>query len=415
MARLTKRVVDAAQGGSRDTFVWDDGLRGFGLKVTPVGRKVYVVQYRTGGREARSRRYTIGTHGSPWTPDKARTEAERLLTLASQGVDPMLVEKRRRADAVSLEVEVYAALFVERYLKTNWKASWDDGKRILDLHVVPHWKGHALSDITRRDVSTLIDRLADRPATARLMFATLRKLFRWAVERGDLALSPLSEMSGPQAVAARDRVLTDLELAAAWTAAGSLSYPYGPMFQLLIATGARRDEVAGLDWSEIDLATATWTLPAARAKNGSQHIIPLNAPAKELLEGLRPRRHGLIFSASGKAVPSGFSRAKRQLDVAMAGVLRQEALSGAENRAKAATPIPFRVHDLRRTVATGLQKLGVRFEVTEAVLNHLSGARSGVAGIYQRHDWADEKRAALQSWGCHVMLLAGRDSISGTA
>lgn len=403
VAKISKRMVDAAEPRATDIFHWDGDLKGFGLKVLPSGRKAYVVQYRTGGREARSKRFTIGTHGSPWTPEEARTEAKRLLQMASKGEDPLLVERRRRSEAVSLEVESYVSLFVDLYLKPNWKASWHDGKRVLELHIVPHWKGHALPTITRRDISAALDRLADRPAMARLTFATLRKLFRWAVERGDLAVSPMAEMSGPATVAARDRVLSDEELAAVWQAADALGRPFGPMVRLLIATGARREEAAALDWAEIDMDNRLWTLPAARAKNDTAHSIPLNDLAMATLAALSPKRRGLVFSTNGKTAPSGFSKAKARLDGEALAQLRKRAADRNETNIDKILLPAFRLHDLRRTLATGLQRLGVRFEVTEAVLNHVSGARSGVAGVYQRHHWSDEKRLALDAWGQHVI------------
>ncbi len=402
MGKVTKRTVEGVLPGARDLFLWDDTLKGFGVKVTPAGRRIYILQYRVGGREARTKRFTIGQHGSPWTADKARAEAERLLIMASQGNDPMLAERRRRTDAVSLEAAGYVDLFVTRYLKDNWKASWNDGKRVLELHFVPYWKGHAITEITRRDISTVIERLSDRPAMAKLTFATLRKMFRWAVERGDLAVSPMTDMSGPAAVKARDRVLLDEELAAVWEASASLGFPFGQMFRLLIATGARREEAAAMDWSELDLATRTWTLPADRAKNDKAHVVPLNNLALAILGSLPQKRRGLVFSTTGDTSPSGFSKAKARLDQLALLRMRERAAERGERHSEKVILPPYRLHDLRRTLATGLQRLGVRFEVTEAVLNHISGAKSGVAGVYQRHHWTDEKRAALDAWARHV-------------
>lgn len=412
MAKITKRTVEAAPVGAKDGFLWDEGLKGFGLKVTPAGRRVYILQYRVGGSEAKTKRFTIGTHGSPWTPDKARVEAERLAIMASQGTDPMLVEKRRRNDAVSLEFGGYVELFADRYLKVNWKASWRDGRRVLDLHVTPLLRGCALTDVTRRDISAVLDRLTDRPATAKLTFATLRKLFRWAVDRGDIALSPITDMTGPPTVSARDRVLSDDELASVWEAADTLGYPFGPITRLLIATGARREEVAALDWLEIDQRAHTWTLPAARAKNGVAHVIPLNDAALTVLGAFVTRRNGLVFSANGTTPPSGFSKAKLRLDKAALERLRCRAVDRGDKHPDQIDMPPFRLHDIRRTVATGLQRLGVRFEVTEAILNHISGARGGVAGVYQRHHWIKEKRAALEAWSGHLESLSSGSVLS---
>ncbi len=402
--RLTKRSVEAIALATRDQYLWDAELKGFGVKVTPTGRRVYLLQYRMGGREASTRRWTIGAHGSPWTADTARAEAIRIQTLIRQGIDPRVVEQRRRDDAVTLEFNSYVELFVERYLKVRWKRGWADGARLLRDVAGPKWRGRPISELTRRDVAALLDTVDDRQATARLLFATLRKLFNWALERGDIAVSPLAGMKGPPTPIARDRVLNDEELVAVWIAAGSLGWPFGPMTRLLIATGARRAEVAGLDWREIDLPAGEWLLPKERSKNGNPHLKPLNATALAILRELPTQRQGLIFSTTGRSAPSGFSKAKARLDLGVVRILRTWR-NTAENVPTSDVIPAWRIHDLRRTVATNLQRLGVRFEVVEAVQNRLSGSRSGVAGIYQRHDWATEKREAVQLWNDRLTAI----------
>ncbi|WP_026090768.1 site-specific integrase [Sandarakinorhabdus sp. AAP62] len=404
MPKLTKKLVEGTAPIARDQFLWDEALKGFGLKVSPAGRRTYVFQYRVGGREARSRRFTIGVHGEPWTVEQARTEGRRLATMVDRGEDPLLEERRRRQDAVSLEIEAYVDAFTNRYLKIHWPSSWRDGAAVLKLHFVPGWKGYALSQVKRRDIALIMDRLADRPGAARLTFATLRRMFKWAVERGDLEHSPMVLMSGPATLKSRDRVLTDAELRAVWLAAEQMPMPFGPMYRLLILTGARREEVAAMDWQEIDLAAGVWTLPVARAKNNVAHIVPLSLPARQIIEALGPKRKGLVFSTTGKTAPSGFSKAKRRLDELALQQMKIEA-ANAGGDPDEVEMLQYRIHDLRRTLATGLQRLGTRFEVTEAVLNHVSGAKGGVAGIYQRHHWSDEKRAALDAWAVHVLGL----------
>jgi integrase len=164
--------------------------------------------------------------------------------------------------------------------------------------------------------------------------------------------------------------------------------------------GQRRSEVLGMSFEELDMTSATWTIPKERSKNGKAHIVPLSAPAVTELTalGAGERRRGLVFMTTGTTTISGISRLKSALDKAMLQELRQAD--------EVASLVSWRLHDIRRTVATGLQRLGVRYEVTEAVLNHVSGAKSGVAGVYQRHDWKDEKRAALEAWGRHVEVMS---------
>lgn len=392
-ARITKRAVDLLEPVSTDLFLWDDVLRGFGLRLTPKGARSYVLQYRMGGREAPTRRYTIGTHGSPWTPETARKEAERILIMVRQGTDPVDHKKEQRRQAVDLAFASYVESFSRLYLQKRWK-DWKLGEGVLRREVVPALRNKPLPRIKRSDLTPIWDELQDRPAVARLTHATLRKLFRWAVSRGDIERSPMEGLPAPAPVAARDRVLSDEELRLLWAATDQLGSPFGPLFKLLVLTGQRREEVAGVDWSELDRDHALWTLPGYRTKNAKPQLVPLAPAAIGVLDALAGSaewpKQGYLFSTTGKTPVSGFSKAKRRLDELMESRL--------ESRFS-----PWRAHDIRRTVATGLQRLGVRFEVTEAVLNHVSGSRSGVAGVYQRYDWADEKRAALVAWGTTIV------------
>jgi integrase len=175
---------------------------------------------------------------------------------------------------------------------------------------------------------------------------------------------------------------------------------------LLILTGQRRGEVAGMTWAELSDDLTTWTLPGDRTKNGVTHTVPLSAPARDILSRLvakdagKQRSGELVFPGAAATPFAGWSKSKRALD---------QAITDARAKTAAGQPpagvIPWNVHDLRRTVATSLQRLGIRLEVTEAVLNHISGSRGGIAGVYQRHDWAAEKRAALDTWSAHVISV----------
>lgn len=387
--KITKRAVDSLQLAERDQFLWDEELKGFGLKLTPKGARSYVYQYRLGGREATVRRYTIGRHGSPWTPTTAREEALRLAHIVAQGIDPVARDLERRRAAVELAFAAYSGHFLKSCKGVGWRRMVE---RTLRLHAVPVLGNKPIPGITRSDITSVLDRIpGNNAALRRNTFAVLRRLFRWAIARGDIERSPFDGMDTPPAVAARDRVLTDPELAAVWRATDLVPRLFGSIIKMLIATGQRREEVAGLDWRELDRASATWTLSKERAKNGSSNFVPLNSLALQVLDiaaGTHewPKR-GLAFATSGGKSFTGFAKGKTQLDKRLASDLPIE---------------PWRIHDLRRTLATGLQRLGTRFEVVEAVLNHVSGSKSGVAGIYQRHDSADEKRAALQAWGRFV-------------
>jgi len=398
---VNKRSVDALRPGAGVAFLWDDELKGFGVKITPAGARTYVYQYRMGGREAPSRRRTIGQHGSPWTPTTARKEGERLAVLVAQGVDPVEEEAKRRRDAVELAFTPYSQKFLDSCTGEGWRKMVE---RELRLHVRPVLENRALPTITRVHVTAVMDRIpADKAALRRNVFAVMRRLLRWAVARGDIERSPMEALETPPAVAARDRVLSDAELVRVWTAAADCHAAFGPIVRLLIATGQRLEEVSGMDWSELDRDALLWRLPRSRTKNGEPHTVPISPIVLGLLDTLVKRakakdgkwpKKGLVFSTRNGNPFTAHSRGKRQIDA----LLKDDPLP------------PWRLHDLRRTLATGLQRLGVRFEVTEAVLNHLSGSKAGVAGVYQRHTWTEEKRAALDAWSSWLdQLIAGWD------
>lgn len=391
--RINKIAVDALVPGARDTFLWDDQLRGFGVKITPKGSRSYLFQYRTGGRESATRRYTIGTHGSPWTPANARHEAEKLALLVKQGIDPSARAHEQRKLAVDLAFNAYAQRFAASCPGLGWRAMVE---RTIRLYLAPSFKSKPVHQITRSQVAALLDGLPPgQLALRRNTFAVVRRLFRWAIARGDLQRSPCDGMETPRAVTPRDRVMTDAEVVRIWSASFSLATVLGPIVRLLLSTGQRREEVTGLVWSELDQERSMWTLPRERAKNGTTHTVPLSTLACSIIsrQAARPvwPREGLVFPTSAGTRFTGHAAAKRKLD---------------EKLTRMDVPmLPWRLHDLRRTVATGLQRLGVRFEVTEAVLNHLSGSRAGIAAIYQRHSWDNEKREALEAWASHLMII----------
>lgn len=415
---ITKQSVDRLKPKSKDGRVveehlWDPKLSGFGVKVTPAGSKSYLVQYRIGGRGAPTRRVTIGTHGAPWTPAEARDEAERVLALVKRGIDPQAQKKAKAREAVDLAFDKYAKRFLDLYGERAWSTkTLADNKRYLTATtaaVVQSLGNKPLPEIRRADIAAVFDQVpAERPGHARNLYSVLRRLFTWAVERGDIDRSPFEGLKGPATVAARDRVLDDAEMRLVWLATAKLGYPFGPLYRFLICTGQRREEVASLDWRELDRERREWALPASRSKNKQATVVPLNELAVAELDAIAGGDQwpsaGLVFTTTGKTAVSGYSKAKRRLDEEMVALARNEA---GDDRAPRLID-GWRVHDLRRTFATGMQRLGIRFEVTEAILNHVSGSRSGVAGIYQRHDWRDEKRAALDAWAVHLRALLSR-------
>jgi integrase len=430
VATITKRSVDAAKPGTKDSFLWDDDIPGFGLKITPAGGKIYLFQYRLaapGTAEFTTpRRYTIGKHGK-LTPDQARKEAKRLASLVEQGIDPRQREldevaandeaARRAIEQARLDGELafenVAARWLDHYENEKGRRprTVDQARRIIKTRLEPALKGKPLPLITRTDIQAIIDTIPIKHRAGRLaVYAYASVLFRWAMERGEIADNPVRLMAKPSAPEARARVLSEEELATVWKSADAMRDPYAAYFKLLILTGQRREEVAGMNWAELDRATSAWVIPGKRAKNGVAQIVPLApammveldrlAKAKQVKDNVKETdakrwpKAGPVLTTFGAIAIKSYSKAKTELDSAI-----------TEARGEAG-PLPaWRVHDLRRTLATGLQKLGTRFEVTEAVLNHVSGARSGVAGIYQQHDWKEEKRTALEAWARHVAAI----------
>lgn len=407
--RLSKRSVDDAPAPEKnDTYTWDTELKGFGLRVTPKGVKSYVFQYRMKGKPAK--RVTLGGHGSPWTAETARKEAERRLIKVRQGIDPVEEERQKvekeaqdAVDAVRIEKEnevlafgAYAETFVDLYLKSNWKDSWGDGKRILKT-VEPAFAGKTVRQISRSDVVGVLDNYADRPGMKKLVHSVLRKLFNWSADRGDIDISPIEKMKAPKALPARRRVLSPDELAAVWHSAEALGDTWRPVIRLLICTLQRREEVSGLDWSEVDIERGVWILPGERAKNDEPNLVPLNALAIAELKRVGVRAKGLVFTTTGETSVSGFSKAKKRLDELVLATLRKMAADRGDDPDDVSLP-GWRYHDLRRTGATNLQALGVPVEVTEAVLNHISGTTSGIAGVYNLYKYEKEKIAALKTW-----------------
>lgn len=409
IGRISKRSVDALQEGSKDQLLWDNEVTGFGVKVTPRGGRTYVLQYRMGGRGFKTRRVTIGRHGN-WTPEEARAQARRLRQMVDVGVDPREVERERQRTHIDLAFDRMLERFLDEYGKIKWsRATYATGESNLRRYALPVLKGKALPDISRADVRALRDSVpASKRGLRRSLFAHTRKMFTWAVSEGYITRSPFEGLANPQAVASRDRVITDEEIKLIWQASSELTPPYGHMVRLLLLTGQRRDEVAGMRWDELDQKQELWTIPGARTKNGETQLIPLctavsteidalaGAVLREDRAGAWPRTGFVCSTTGGRTSITGFSKAKSQIDAAIGANASQQGL----------TVPAWRLHDLRRTLATGLQRLGVRFEVTEAVLNHVSGSKSGVAGVYQRHDWKAEKRVALSAWADHVLAAA---------
>jgi integrase len=446
---LTPVAVKAARAGPERREIPDAGCRGLYLVIQSAGSKSWAFRYRFNGRP---KKLTIGpvylgtdeieqpALDQPNTLAGARKLAGEAALQVARGIDPAKHKKREkkqaqlRAEHSELldrdTVEAVARLFIEKYAKPNTRpASWLQTARLIGLkpdpeddsklvctdsggEVLSQWGDRTVHEITRRDVHDLLDRIVSRgsPVTANRVLAAIRKMFAWAASRDIVPVSPCVGVAPPTAETSRDRVLSDAELRLIWRGADAIGWPFGPMVQTLILTLQRRDEVAGMFRRELRLQDRLWVIPRERVKNGQEHEVPLSPAAWALLDSLpKVGRAGLVFSVTGNTQVSGFSRAKERLDAEILKLQKSDAIRRGEG-GTAVEPIPhWTLHDLRRTGATGMARLGINLPVIEKILNHTSGSFRGVAGVYNRHTFADEKRRAMDAWSSFVQtIVAGQ-------
>jgi len=372
--------------GKTDLVVFDDALAGFGLRLRAGGSRSWVFQYQIGDRQ---RRMAIGK-APALTLDKAREIAAQLHAKVKLGGDPagdkaenqaragetfehcMSLYLQRRRSEGKLRPSTYRE--IERHLARNLKA----------LHQIP------IHRVDRRAIAVELARLTEgAPVQANRTRGSVIKFLNWCAGEGFIDANPAT-FTNRTAEHARDRVLKIDELKAIWHCLSGGDY--GDIIKLLALTGARANEIAQLRWSEIDLARGLIVIPASRTKNRRAHFIPMSATVRAILEA-RPRdgERDLVFGR-GQGGFAGWTQAKRRLD------------------AQVKTP-PWVIHDLRRSVSTGMNEIGISPWVVEAVLNHISGFKAGVAGRYNHATLDGEKAVALARWDEHLMaVVEGRDT-----
>jgi integrase len=426
--RLSPKGIENAAAGPIRKEVPDGLLVGFYLVVQPSGAKSFAVRYRHAGQP---RKLTLGQYPK-LDLAKARELGSKALRAAAEGRDPASEKQSAKTEAEKAKAdrdrgkrdlfENVAAEFIRRYaIKNNRETTWRETARILGaslptdalkpqkwktkrtaITVMSAWRGRKIADISKRDVNALLNRVADTaPIMANRMLAAISKLFNWCVSQGIVETSPCVLVARPSPERTRDRVLSNHEIKLIWNAAEREGPPYGALIKLLLLTGQRLSEVGGMRWSELDLENKLWTLPPARVKNNERHLVPLADTVMEIIDAL-PRiktSEGFVFTTTRNAAVSGFSRCKDRLDAAVASALPEGETA----------PEHWTFHDLRRTAATGMARLGVSLQVVEKILNHSSGSFSGVAGIYNRHGYESERRAALNVWAEHVNAIVTGD------
>lgn len=348
----------------------DNKVTGLRLRVGAGGAKSWIVRARAGSKVINKK---LGSYPAMGL-GAARTAAERLLSaLARDG----------SADAVDRTFGAVAEHWIEKVAKPK-NDSWRHTQRQLERHVLPAWRDRRIMDIRRADVRELVEGIEGEVLPNRVL-TLIKTIFRHAVAREWIDASPAEGIAKPKQEAERDRVLAMPEVARVWRAAVLLGYPFGQFTQVLALTAQRRTEVASMRWADVDVDTKTWTLKGADTKSDRGHLVPLSDPVVEILKMI-PRMGPYVFTSDGVTHMSGYGKAKLRLD----------ALLKPDGDLE-----PWTFHDLRRTAATHMVRLGVSEEVVGRVLNH---ALKGVtAKVYALHSYAPEKRSALDRWAAEVL------------
>jgi len=425
--KLTAAAIGRYRPAAKRREIADSGCPGLRLIVQPSGALSFALRFRKpNGVQAK---LTLGPYdstgeelkgdpvvGQPLTLAAARALATAINRERARGIDVVSerkAEKSRQASsaahhAANTFTVALREFFVDHKTRKGARPRrWREDAAKLGMKfsskadptadpIIVHggladvWRDKPLSEIDGHAVFTVVD--AARKSSAgrgRKTFAVLSSFFSWALRQRRIAANPCAGVYKPPPPPARERVLSDAEIVSFWRACDQIGAPYGALFRLLLLTGCRLREVGGMRRSE--LAGDVWTIPGNRTKNGRVLTLTLPALALEILGAVQSASGEFVFSTTGVRPVNGFGEAKRQLDAAM----------------KPAAP--WRLHDLRRTAASGMAELGIALPVVEKVLNHVSGSFGGVAGIYQRYEFAREMAEALQRWAAQVAgLVAGK-------
>jgi integrase len=381
--KLTDQFVKNIHQTGRRKEYCDLLLQGFGLRVTKSGVKTFYVRVHHRNKTVR---ITLGKYPALSLAD-ARIIAQEKMRMAIDG-------SLSQQEAQKMTVKEAHDRFIELYAKIknkDWRVSASRLKRFMT-----EYGGVYLSDIHRRDVNNYLDKIMSRGThiQANRAHSALSRFMNWCVERTYIEISPCHGVKKPAKENPRDRVLGDQELKKIYSACDDEAYPFGPLFKLLLLTAQRRGEVSDMRWCELDLKNKIWTIPKERAKNGKAHMVQLSEEAITILESM-PRflYSDLVFTTNGRTAVSGHDKVRRRMVVK----------TGVEH---------WRIHDFRRTAASGMARLGVTPYVVEKILNHVSGTFAGVLGVYNQYGYDQEKRDALNKWANHLTYLQTNEEIN---
>ena len=374
-SRLTDAFVRSLKPREKRYDVYDAQLAGFGIRVSPLGTKSWIVLSRNLQRKTR---VTLGRYPQ-MSLNSARQHALVTLNAMAQG-------EYKRTNSF----ELFSDALQEWYLRDqSTNKSFTQVEKTIALHVEPYLKNFKIREIEKRDLLKIIDRVGKKaPTQANRVLSFVKRFFTWCVSRDLLDVSPANGIAKFKTEQGRDRVLSPIELERVYQACDQLEYPFGPLYKILLLTGQRLNEVAGMSWTEVDFDNAVWTIPSERAKNKSSHLVHLSKPVlKELTAFYEFSSSELVFTTTSSTPVSGFSKSKRKLDH----------LSDVSN---------WRLHDLRRSFATvTTETLGFEPPVVDRILNHVSGSVKGIAAVYQRGEYLKKRKEVLEGWANYLESL----------
>jgi integrase len=430
---LTEPAIKKLKPAGQRRFVRDS--RGLFLVIQPSGAKSWMMRFRGLGKIKLGDYDPSGRElkddpviGTPLTLAAARHLAAKVQHERARGHNPIAdhreAKRRQQAEKLTAITGSFGAA-VHDYISEHAHRRirrWFEIARLLGLGpdtlkpipdgLAARWSDRPLSKVDSYALFEVIEEarkvgvpgieprtpgLSD--ARPRALHSALGGLFSWLVARRRVSINPMAGLRRPTPPRARERTLSaDDEIRWFWLATEQIGAPYGPLFRTLLLTGCRLREVSGMHRGELSEDRSLWSLPGSRTKNNRPHVVPLSKLVRDIVAHGQPE--GLVFSNDGRTALSGFSNAKRDLDSAMLVIARGE-------RGRDVSIVPWRLHDLRRTCVTGMAELGVRSDVIELTVNHVSGSRGGVAGTYNKAELMDERRAALERWAAHVSGLVG--------
>jgi integrase len=388
---MTDRGIAALKVKAERYEVWEDGRTGLGLRVSPKGRKTWVYMYRHGGR---ARRMGFGTYPSVGLA-KARVRHSRARELLEQGIDPgaQQIEHKRTEDSATTVSDLIDE-YLDKWARPRKRSAGED-ERMLRKDVLPIWGRRKAKEITRRDVITLLDGIAERgsPIMANRTLAVIRKMFNFAISRDIVDATPVAMVKAPAKERQRDRVLSANEIRTLWKGLDTAPMSEGVklILKLQLVTAQRKGEVLGAALDEFDFEENVWTIPAERVKNNQAHRVPLSPLALELIHQAQK-----CSSESPSLFPSPWLFPSPTID----GPIMPHSVNRAVYKSLPGMGLEnITPHDLRRTAASNMTALGINRLVVSKILNHVE---TGVTAVYDRHGYDAEKRHALEVWAARL-------------